>query len=136
MAALALLAICVVGGCANRPTEKNDPPQAPNNPPKPPAVEIISAWKKAGAEVGWMRVNKSGFPEFLPEKQGMAGDLPAFKFLSWQDGLFAKLPAPTHTFGLDLSHTKVPNAGLKELAGLTTLQTLELGFTQVTDAGM
>ena len=38
--------------------------------------------------------------------------------------------------GVNLGGTKVTDAGLKELAGLTQLQTLGLWSTQVTDAGL
>ena len=37
---------------------------------------------------------------------------------------------------LDLYGTQVTDAGLKELAGLSSLQTLNLGGTKVTDAGL
>jgi hypothetical protein len=47
-----------------------------------------------------------------------------------------KLPDPGTPFGLDLSGTRVTDAGLKELAGLKGLQTLHLGGTRVTDAGL
>ncbi|MCY2995297.1 MAG: hypothetical protein NTY19_46660 [Planctomycetota bacterium] len=38
--------------------------------------------------------------------------------------------------GLDLSSTKVTDAGLIHLEGLTQLQTLNLGSTSITDAGL
>ena len=37
---------------------------------------------------------------------------------------------------LDLGDTQVTDAGLKELAGLKSLQTLDLSDTKVTDAGL
>ena len=64
------------------------------------------------------------------------GDLPAFKFNRWTDGLSAGLPVPAVPFGLDLSETRVSDAGLAHLARLTSLQALNLGLTQVTDAGL
>jgi internalin A len=121
-----------------------------------------AAWREAGAEVGWMRADKFGELQFLPENKDMAGDLPAFKFSTWKDGLLAKLPAPAAAFGLDLymggfyvtdaamkelaglknlqilnlDSTSVTGAGLKELAGLKNLKTLNLAETKVTDAGL
>ena len=37
---------------------------------------------------------------------------------------------------LDLSETKIMDAGLKELFKASSLQTLDLGYTEVTDAGL
>ncbi len=129
MAALAMLATCGLSGFA-------DPPPAKNDPPKPLPKEIVEAWKKAGAEVGWMRVNKFGSLEFLPVKEGKLGDLPAFRFSRWQEGRLAKLSAPAAAFGLDLRGAQVTGAGLKELAGFKSLQTLGLHGIRVTDAGL
>ena len=82
-----------------------------------------------------------GYLEFVPEKEGKPGDLPAFRFFFWQEGRWqggrlAKLPAPAPAFGLSLRYTEVTDAGLKELAGLKSLQTLDLYHTEVTDAGL
>src|SRR5207302_1611703 len=120
-------------------------------------AEIVTAWKKAGAEVGWMR---EGTFAFVPEKEGVDGDLPAFRFSLLKKGLLAKLPAPAAAFGLDLHETPTADAelkelagrkdvhglgldgsattdaGLKELAALKNLQTLDLENSQVTDAGL
>ena len=46
----------------------------------------------------------------------------------------ARLPSPPAAFGLHLP--QVTDAGLKELAGLKSLQSLDLWGTQVTDAGL
>src|SRR5947207_9619564 len=59
-----------------------------------------------------------GLFQFLPEKKGVAGDLPAFRFSTWKEGLLAELPAPATAFGLSLGFTVGTDAGLKELAGL------------------
>ena len=129
MAALVMVATCGFPGFA-------DPPPAKTDPPKALPEKIVTAWKEAGAEVGWAQVNKFlGFFEFVRQK-AEPGSLPAFRFASWQDGRLAKLPAPTTGFGLDLGRTQVTDAGLKELAGLKSLQTLNLDFTKVTDAGL
>jgi hypothetical protein len=52
--------------------------------PKPLPPKTVAAWKEAGAEVGWMRESTLDLPEkvgpeFLPEKEGAVGDLPAFR---------------------------------------------------------
>ena len=58
------------------------------------------------------------------------------QFSEWKEGVLAKLPDPGAAFGLSLNSTKVTDAGLKELAGLKSLQALYLNNTQVTDAGL
>ena len=49
-----------------------------------------------------------------------------FQFSAWKEGVLAKLPDPGVPFGLCLNLTKVTDAGLKELAGLKSLQALYL----------
>ena len=104
-------------------------PDAKIDQPQPLPEDIVAAWKAAGAKVGWMR----GVPafsmeflfedtEFVREKEGKPGDLPAFRFYSWQEGRLAKLPVPAAAFGLDLHGTEVTDAGLKELAGLKSFK--------------
>jgi hypothetical protein len=78
-----------------------------NGRPEPLPPKIVAAWKEAGAEVGWMRESaldmpeKAG-PEFVPEKEGTSGDVPAFRFPELRKGVLATLPAPPAAFGLDL----------------------------------
>jgi hypothetical protein len=108
---------------------------AKTDPPKPLPENIVKAWRQAGAEVGWMRETFTHI-EFVGENEGKPGDLPAFRFADWQEGRLAKLPVPAVAFGLDLYFTHVTDAGLKELAGLKSLHALELGQTDVTDAGL
>ncbi len=129
LVALALLAtFCPAGVAVPRRTS--------NHAPKPLPAQIVAAWKKAGAEVGWVSVESSSWITFLSEKQGVAGAIPAFRFSSWKAGVFAALPAPPAAFSLDLSLTRVTDAGMRELAGLNGLQDLRLALTQVTDAGL
>src|SRR5262245_33580424 len=151
--ALALLTSCILSVLASQPPDKKAPP-------KPLPKEIIEAWKKGGAEVGFMRVNSLAFYGFVSEKEGAAGDLPAFDLFDVKEGQLAKLPAPPSVFGLTIhmpQETDAPlkelaglknlhalvlyghwmtDAGLKELAGLNNLQALALGATKVTDAGL
>ena len=101
--------------------------------PQPLPENIVTAWKEVGAEAHWLRACPAGFPQYIPEKEGKPGDLPAFRFVVWHEGLLAKLPAPVTAFGLALYNSQVTDAGLKELAGLKSLQTLDL--TKVTERG-
>ena len=131
LAALAVLATCGLISFA-------DPPPAKNDPPQPLSEETVQAWKKAGAHVGWVSVNPDGgyFPEFYSEKRGRAGEVPAFGFSVWTAGVLPKLPVPGAAFGLSLGRAKVTDAGLKELTGLKSLQSLNLVGAKVTDAGL
>jgi Leucine-rich repeat (LRR) protein len=51
-------------------------------------------------------------------------------------GHWQRATRPEEVLSLDLSNTKVTNAGLKELAPLTSLRLLQLYDTSVTDAGL
>ncbi|VTR97788.1 leucine-rich repeat domain-containing protein [Tuwongella immobilis] len=96
--------------------------------------KIVQAWTDAGAQVGWLTVNK--FANFRWEKQATAGSVLAFRFLPGKESVIANLPAPESPFGLNLGIARVTNAGLKVLAGLTSLTVLDLFDSQVTDAGL
>src|SRR5262245_2121566 len=113
-----------------------EPPAKPE-PPKPLPEEIVKEWKKAGADVGWIWKNEFGNNLLIvSEKNGRPGDVPAFLFKPWKEGVLPKLPAPESPFGLSLASTQVTDAGLKELAALKSLQSLHLRATQVTGAGL
>jgi hypothetical protein len=111
-------------------------PEAQQESALPLPAELVAAWKEAGANVGWMATKRNGLPEFREGIEGKPGEVPAFQFKTWTDGVVNKLPQPQCAFGLSLWHTQVTDAGLKEFAGLKWLQTLDLGSTQVTDAGL
>jgi Trypsin-like peptidase domain/Leucine rich repeat/Leucine Rich repeat len=110
-------------------------PPAAEKQPSPLPAEIVAAWQKAGAEVGWLGVNHLGSLEFRVGGKGKEGEAPAFRFAEWKGGL-SELPRPQTGFGLSLRGKTVTDAVLKDLAWLTSLQALELSFTGVTDAGL
>src|SRR5580704_15503934 len=68
--------------------------------------------------------------------------MPVFQFSEWEEGVLVKLPDPGAPFGLCLNLAKVTDAGLKELAGLKSLQALYLAgrgagaVAQLTDVGL
>jgi hypothetical protein len=113
--ALAALLLLATGASSRRAGS----PVAKTGPPKSLPENLVTTWKKAGAEVGWMQFYpadfNSGLPGFAGEKEPKHGDLPAFRFPGWQEGHLAKLPAPEAAFGLSLSSTPVTDAGLREL---------------------
>jgi hypothetical protein len=79
---VAVLAVLVNGGSPGAALG-----QGPGKLPAALPPELVAAWKKAGADVGWMRVNESGILRFLSDKAGKAGDVPAFRFSSWKKGV-------------------------------------------------
>lgn len=129
-----------------------------NDPPKHLPEEIVTAWREAGAEVGWMRLNEQGQLAFFSD----LGQVPAFKLFGARgEGALARAPDPGTAFGLcfdpsfpvtdarlkglarltslqllDLDGALVTNVGLTELAGLKGLQLLNLHRTAVSDAGL
>jgi hypothetical protein len=103
--------------------------------PEPLAQEVVAAWTKAGAEVGWMGLDMFGQIVFRPGAKGLAGDVPAFRFGTWPEGTPLMLPAPPE-FGLALDYVRLIDTGLRDLAALKGLQALDLTITSVTDAGL
>src|SRR5205807_1684624 len=117
-------------------TASNGPGQKEAEKPQPFDEKVVKAWQAAGAEVGWLR-HELGYLQFVTGPgQEQPGDVPAFQFRAWRDGTLPKLPDLGRGFGLSLYGTQVTDAGLKEIAGLKSLQSLSLSGTQVTDAGL
>lgn len=116
----------------------------PQESATPLPAALVTAWTKAGAEVGYTQWH--GFVDFRAGIEGKKGEVsgfllpkwevPAFRFSEWTDGVVSKLPQPQRAFGLSLFRTKITDAGLKELVGLKRLKILNLMSTQVTDAGL
>lgn len=109
--------------------------------PEPLPERVVTAWKAAGASVGWMGPGRSdGSLVFSARLADLAdaGARPAF-FLDVtrpRDAAFSKLPAPTSPFGLYLRGPSATDARLRELAGLKNLVHLGLFGKGVTDAGL
>ncbi len=137
----AYLAVLIVLGLQMSPLPAADMKVAPK--PLPP--EIVQAWRDAGANVGWMNMNLYlNRHIFAAEDDARSprewwdrtSRMPVFQFTVWEEGVLARLPDPGAPFGLCLNSTKMTDAGLKELAGLKSLQALYLAGTPVTDAGL
>jgi len=144
--ALATVFVLAIVACASRedPPAKSGPAPSKTDATKsktvtykPLAEDVVKAWKEAGAEVGWLHEDPFHLHlNFVPEKDGKPGELPAFRFAKWQDGCIMKLPDPASPFGLSLGHLAT-DSGLKECAHLKSLQGLDLSAGQrVTAAGL
>jgi Leucine-rich repeat (LRR) protein len=131
--------LSILGSGSGVGQEKKPPPHAASQPvPRLLADDVVGAWAEAGTHVGWMRrarLRTSGTLAFTTKKE-TPGDIPAFRLARWRSGGVPKLPPPGVPFGLYLKGLQVTDAGLKELAGLKNLQSLDLGNTQVTDVGV
>ena len=124
--------LLLTGGGRESPSAPLPPAMAPGQPlPR----ELVAAWTKAGATVGWMK-DDEGWLLFRQGVEGKPGEVPAFHFGKWTGGAVGQLPQPQRAFGLSLRGPQVTDAGLVELAALTGLQTLVLFNTKVTDAGL
>jgi internalin A len=130
---MVVLAASLVGaGPALAAQEQKVPSQLP--------AEIVAAWVKAGAQAGWMGDEKFGWLVFRSGGEGKEGEVPAFGFKQWQPGVLSRLPQPERAFGLSLQPERafglslqtVTDAGLKELAGLKSLQALDLSLLRQT----
>ena len=118
-----------------------------NEAPKPLPPKIVQTWRNAGANVGWMNMNlhlnwhifrAEGVAVTSPREWwwDRTSGMPVFQFSEWEEGVLAKLPDPGAPFGLCLNLTKMTDAGLKELAGLKSLQALYLAETQGNGRGV
>src|SRR5262245_43207036 len=79
--------------------------------PAAPSAEVVKAWKKAGLHFAWYGREKDG-PAFRETPAGLKGAQPTFRPGEYQK--FERLPAlpdPKVPFALDLSDTRVTDAG-------------------------
>jgi len=90
----------------------------------------VAAYEKLGAIYGTMGTITA--PDFRIGRDQAEKGLPGFRLGSIPQ---SKLPEVAVPFGLDLSGTEVTDAGLKAVAGLKNLSTLNLSHTLVKDGG-
>src|SRR4051794_33626042 len=84
----ALLGLAALLGLQSQGQAQQKQPAAPQSLPD----KIVKAWTAADAKVGWLRAQKSGFLEFVSDKESKPGDVPAFRISPWREGVIAKLP--------------------------------------------
>ena len=111
--------------------------QEKDQPPGELSAEVVAAWKKAGAKIGWLGRDRHPdhfegandgllFTNYLADVHA-AGAVPAFRLESWDAGILAKLPAPERVFGLELTQTKELEGELKGASRFKKLALLRLG---------
>src|SRR5262245_45679699 len=98
--------------------------------------EVVDAWVKAGAKSGWIGLNEFYYPSFRMGEVGKSGEVPGFRFEEWKPMQLNQLPVPKQPFGLFLIFAPLTDSGLKELAAMKELHTLDLTQTKITDAGL
>jgi Leucine-rich repeat (LRR) protein len=102
-----------------------------------PDTAVREAWKKAGAEPGWIDATIGfGNQMFYGAGQRRKDDLAAFRLADSPLTTLKGLPSPDFPFGLSLRGAKVTDADLKALVPLKHLHTLHLADTTITDAGL
>jgi hypothetical protein len=109
LAALGMLASCSLSIFAGGGADKKDAPE-------PLQPETVKVWRDAGAQSGWLKMHILGYLEFEARES-----LDLSENLGKQAGE---------------KKTGITDAGLKELAGLKNLRSLNLFLTPVTNAGL
>src|SRR4051794_32508978 len=56
-------------------------------------AKVVAAWKKAGAEFGWLFHDKGGYVEFADKRPAEGPALPAFRMGHWPTTGLKGLPA-------------------------------------------
>jgi internalin A len=103
--------------------------------PQPFEADINTTWAKAGAQSGWMNLQR-GFYFGGAGVTGGPGDVPAFWVQDFMLGQISHLPVPDQHFGLELAYANLTDSVLKRLAEFTQLQRLDINSTYITDAGL
>jgi internalin A len=108
--------------------------------PQPQAELPRRSWAERGFAVGWSRPDGFGWWAENPGRHWQHG--PEEPIRGYQaraettEEDLRNLHDEAEPFGLEFRNVKITDAGLKELAGLRHLVTLNLGGTAITDAGL
>src|SRR6516225_6775555 len=109
-------------------------PVSAQQPKYPLPADVVAAWEKAGAHVGWMkwRDEREDFAFRQGTDAGQPGEVPAFRLRLIPPGKLASLPSPPVPFGLDFRLSDVTDEGFKGISTHKQLQALNLLGTRVT----
>ena len=106
-------------------------------PPTAIGPDVIAAWEKAGATLGWMGVDRWGRLAFRDDpEERQPDDLPAFQVHDWARGVVEKLPSPQVPFALSLEGLSLNGDDLRELTFHRRVQALDLANTLVGHVGL
>jgi hypothetical protein len=157
---LALSLIVAAGGCSREPAS-SPAPNFPQEYSPHVADHVFEAWKAAGFEAGWIKVNDGdGSVVYQTTTTGAPSEIPAFMAWGRRVEDLSALPDPGIPFGmrlgdgeltdddlaglkqlknlrvLDLSENPLRDPALKHIARLKGLEVLELNQTGITDDGL
>jgi hypothetical protein len=123
---LYIVAFCIVSGCAKMP---HPTPRQHEPAPAQTTFQQIEEAKRAFAKYG---------AEYVENTDRVTMELlPVFRFpIITQDRDLVGIPSLPFAFELNLTRTRVTDAGLKELKDLKNLTTLSLSETQITDLAL
>src|SRR4051794_4706005 len=104
----AVLALASVGLVSLSAAAAPVPPPAA---PKPLPADVGAAWKKAGADVGWLSADPQTGGWFRAGETGRPGELPVLAFDAWKPDLLKDLPSPEQPFALSFNFTAIDDGG-------------------------
>ncbi|MEZ6142825.1 MAG: hypothetical protein R3B84_19860 [Zavarzinella sp.] len=137
------LIVCMCGSCGRNASNPSALEQysEENQHYEPLADEIVRAWEKAGAMIGWMKVDSFGHINFHNEQEH--GAIPAFSFKYWNNEAIDSLPPPRKPFGisivdngLDEIRKGFSDRSAIKLIRFKNLRFLQLAGAQLTDEGI
>ena len=110
-----------LGICENPASSQNS---------EPILEQTVKAWEEAGAKYLWLDVHGRYQEKPTP------GAWPGFVIEYWKSGMLNGLPAPSSSFFLDLSGTKITDSDLDQLQKFEQLASLNLSKTAISDIGL
>jgi hypothetical protein len=93
--------------------------------------EIVQAWQKAGAKLGWAGIDEGGALRW--HEQPRPGDLPIFRCSDVKVTSFQTLPRPSVPFGIQIYSWRADDEVLKAVAQFDHLQYFDLDYLPLPD---
>jgi hypothetical protein len=133
-----LTAAALLAACAAAPASRfgGKDTGGKKGKPEPLPAEAVAAWENAGAEQGKIKAYDIFLVFSAGKNRPGSGEVPAFRFKAWKEGITDKLTDPGVPFGVAMQKTKVPEAAFKAMAGWKSLRMVDLLEAELTDAGL